>query len=648
VLTIKFESRIELWSSSGPIGVLRKAMGVHTPETTNGEYFVTFAYPRLIGDEEMYSALIDDNDVVFPQDIERGQRFRIKKTGEIRQGLKVYKVVEAHHIAMTLGQFFLDDYIDFAAAQPPENLLTLLGNDTPFTFVVEGIFTPQDVFDFGEKSKLELLRDMCNMYGAELSFDNYTITFTTRKGANNGASIRFRKNMKGIQKTVHSMERINRLYGYGKNGLTIEGLPGHATKYIDSSYLDPANPYMGRADFPEVDTQAKLLEEMQKYLAKYELPKVSYEVDFVELEKVDREFEVDRIRQSGDTVTIFDEELGYSFDARVDQRDPYPFEPKGGGATLANFREFKTEDYIFQATVASKKAIVYTSKNAVLKGVKYDDSLTLVDGFGMAVSDDFNRVRIRLGQVGPGDYGMAMYNKAGDKTIWQDATTGDARFKGLIQASAFEGGSITIGTAFNVDSAGHMIAVGADFSGTISASVITGGQINGTNISGADILGGRIRTATTGDRIELDPNGFVFYDSSNARRVTLGTNPVANISGHTYYNSSGVSQGLIYANPNELDVIGNNDLRLGTNSGGTTFLQGPVAFTSGSSVTGLNLGINQISGLQSQLTSLQSQIDSLLFSYNNHNHTVTTAHHNHGNTANAPNTGGGTFTTSTP
>jgi phage minor structural protein len=640
--------------------VLRKAMGVHTPETTNGEYFVTFAYPRLIGDEEMYSALIDDNDIVFPQEIERGQRFRIKKTEEIRQGLKVYKVVEAHHIAMTLGQFFLDDYIDFAAAQPPENLLTLLGNDTPFTFVVEGIFTPQDVFDFGEKSKLELLRDLCNMYGAELSFDNYTITFTTRKGANNGASIRFRKNMKGIQKTVHSMERINRLYGYGKNGLTIEGLPGHATKYIDSSCLDPANPYMGRADFPEVETQAKLLEEMQKYLAKHELPKVSYEVDFVELEKVDPEFEVDRIRQSGDTVTVYDEELGYSFDARVDQRDPYPFEPKGGGATLANFREFKTEDYIFQATVASKKAIVYTSKNAVLKGVKYDDSVTLVDGLGMKVTDDFDRVMVRLGQVGPGEYGMAMYNKVGDKTIWQDAATGNARFTGILTASSFEGGTIAIGSGnnifkadsngiylghaafasapFRVNMAGHMAAVGADFSGTISASVIDGGQINGTNISGAEILGGRIRTAITGDRIELDLNGFVFYDGSNARRVTLGTNPVANISGHTYYNSSGVSQGLIYANSNELDVIGNNNLRLGTNSG-ITYLQGAVNFINGASVSGLS--ISSISGLQAELDTLRNL-------FNNHTHSVTTAHHNHGNSANQPNTGGGTFTTSTP
>lgn len=166
----------------------------------------------------------------------------------------------------------------------------------------------------------------------------------------------------------------------------------------------------------------------------------------------------------------------------------------------------------------------------MLKGVKYDDSLTLVDGLGMKVTDDLARERLRIGQTGPGEYGLAMFNKTGDKTIWQDATTGDARFRGILTASSFEGGTITIGSGnnvfkadsngiylgnasfaaapFRVNMAGHMVASGAEFSGTISASIISGGQINGTTISGTNINGGTItgaliRTAETGQRIEL-------------------------------------------------------------------------------------------------------------------------------------------------
>lgn len=210
---------------------------------------------------------------------------------------------------------------------------------------------------------------------------------------------------------------------------------------------------------------------------------------------------------------------------------------------------------------------------------------------------------------------------------------------------AIVGSSINVGNGvFTVSQYGHMVAESGEFRGNIRASTIDGGTINGTNITGADILGSRIRTASYGERIELDPDGFVFYDGYNARRVTLGTNPSANISGHTYYNSSSQSQGLIYANPTELMVIGNNGLRIGA-SFGTTTLQGAVHFNNGSSVTGLLLSIGQISGLVTQLDSLQSQIDSLRSRFNTHTHTVYLPSHNHGNPQNQ-NWGDRTFTTS--
>src|SRR5690606_4161741 len=120
-----------------------------------------------------------------------------------------------------------DDYIDFAAAQSLEDMLALLSVDTPFTFVVEGSFNQQDIFEFGEKSKLALLHELCELYEAELSFNNYTITVTKRAGGNYGAELRYRRNLKHIQRTIHNTERVTRLYGYGKNGLTIEGYGGH-------------------------------------------------------------------------------------------------------------------------------------------------------------------------------------------------------------------------------------------------------------------------------------------------------------------------------------------------------------------------------------------------------------------------------------
>lgn len=231
----------------------------------------------------------------------------------------------------------------------------------------------------------------------------------------------------------------------------------------------------------------------------------------------------------------------------------------------------------------------------------------------------------------------------------------DGVFSGNLQAAGgtFSGNLSAAGGTFtgtlqgvNGTFSGSLQAASGTFEGTLKSGRVEGGQIIGSYIEGADILGARIRTAASGDRIELLPSGFTFYDNGNARRVTLGTNAAANISGHTYYNASGQSQGLIYANPNELAVIGNNGLLIGTTSG-TTTLQGNIRFTGGS-ISGLSLSTDQVVGLQSQLQSLQNQIDTLRGQYNNHRHSVTTANHNHGNSANQPNTGGGTFTTSTP
>lgn len=456
---------LQLFKDNRRVAFLKNATDVRVREAVNGDFYVQFIYPRREDDLERYNMLTEQLDIVFPQEVENGQQFRIRKVDEVRQGRKIYKIVEAHHIAFTLGNYFLDDYIDFAAAKTLVEMLTLLGAGTPFTFVVEGSFPAQDIFDFGEDTKINLLQQLRLLYNAELSFNNYEITLTTRKGGNYGARIIHRHNMVGVKRKCHDMERITRLYGYGKNGLTIEGYGGHTVKFIDSPFFDPINPFMGKVEFPEIESQARLLEEMQKHLAKYELPSVSYDADFIQMEKVDREYLDERIREAGDTVTCYDEVLGYSFDARANEFERYPFERKRGRAVLANFREFKTADYIFQATVGSKRAIEYTSKNAVIKGQKYDDSITLVDGMGMLVSDDQGRPMVRLGQTGPGEYGQTMYNKAGAKTIWQDAATGDARFSGKLIAATVEGG------------------------------VIAGAVVNGGRINGAEMIGSYIATS---------------------------------------------------------------------------------------------------------------------------------------------------------
>jgi len=214
---------------------------------------------------------------------------------------------------------------------------------------------------------------------------------------------------------------------------------------------------------------------------------------------------------------------------------------------------------------------------------------------------------------------------------------------------AIVGSSINVGNGmFTVTSGGIMSAVGANFSGSITASTVTG-----TNINGGTITGALIRTAATGRRVEQDASGFRTYDSNNRNRIRINTDSDDGIAAISLYGSGGAFAGEInsYQNSGQLTIF-SNDLWLGSNNtgnpirlqGATTF--GGAAYLRSGAVYGLN--ITDVSGLQTMLNSLQTKIDSLQAAYNNHRHSVTTAHHNHGNNANNPNTGGGTFTTSTP
>lgn len=484
---------LELWNSTQRIGFLPLVSdSLRIREVINGEYFAFFDYPKVQTDSERYDDIVVGNEIRFPSDVENGQRFFIQSVDEVQRDQKVFKSVEAIHVGLTLARYFHDGFVDFSAAQAPEDMLTLLAVDTPFTFVVEGAFIPQDIFDWGEDSKLALLHRLRELYNAELSFDNYTITFTTRKGVNNGKQIRRRKNMKGIQCTTRDDSRITRLYGYGKNGLTIEGYAGHTEKYIDSIHFDSDRPFIAKKEWSDIDDQGRLLAEMQKYLASNELPKVSYEVETVRLGPIDL----------GDTVTVIDEVLGYNFDARLREYERYPYNPAiRPRLVIGNFRPLNTTDYIVQATVGSKKAIQYTSRNAVLKGVKYDDSLTLVDGLGMKVTDAANNERVRIGQVGPGIYGM-----------W--VASGAIQLAGGLPDSQ-------IASASGWNGKTTLLTSGGIYTGTVQANQINAASLSAISanlgtVTAGSIYGAYIATSASYPKIEFSSSGNLLTAYYNA------------------------------------------------------------------------------------------------------------------------------------
>lgn len=198
-------------------------------------------------------------------------------------------------------------------------------------------------------------------------------------------------------------------------------------------------------------------------------------------------------------------------------------------------------------------------KTAIKEGKKYyGATITRTEGLIIEREDHLSKAVFNSDELS--------FYADGNRALWFDLPSRKFKFEGTLEATD----GVFSGTLQGAD---------GTFSGTVQAGRIEGGEIIGSYIEGADILGSSIRTATNGERIELDPFGFRFYDDFGARRVELGTNPQANIAGHTYYDSSSQSQGLVYAIPGELHVIGNDNLRLGA-SFGVTYIQGDVLYPS--------------------------------------------------------------------
>ncbi|AYB47120.1 prophage endopeptidase tail family protein [Paenibacillus lautus] len=289
----------------------------------------------------------------------------------------------------------------------------------------------------------------------------------------------------------------------------------------------------------------------------------AYEIDVVELNTLP-EFEGLEYFELGDTVDIIDEELGINEQQRIIE---YSYSPKrriNSKVTIANYIEgIQDTIYRIQTTTVGKDKWMYGVKIGPDEGI-------VIERYDKMARSIFNADEFRMQKGnGSGSYTDSLYF---------DPINQEYEFTGVVRAGKFIGGEIQIGDNFSVDPNGLMEAVDGKFSGTISASTINGGDIYGSYIEGASILGSSILTASSGERIELDPFGFRFYDDFGARRVELGTNPQANISGHTYYNESSQSQGLIYAIDSQLHVIGTNELFLRALNGRTIF-QGTVDFS---------------------------------------------------------------------
>ncbi len=132
--------------------------------------------------------------------------------------------------------------------------------------------------------------------------------------------LRYKKNMKGIKRTVDAKNVMTRIYplGYGEgvNQLTIKDVNG-GVPYTDAPGF--IRELYGGLDYIWVDRRFEdaqsLYDSARMMLMRNCVPKVTYEIDAIDYELIDP-YKIEKY-ETGKLVRLYDEELGISVDLRV-------------------------------------------------------------------------------------------------------------------------------------------------------------------------------------------------------------------------------------------------------------------------------------------------------------------------------------------
>lgn len=304
------------------IGRLSDAISCVVTEERNGQFELEMEYAI----EGKYVEDLGYNKIILAKPSQENtlQAFRIYKIEKSVTGGTI--TVNAQHISYQLANIPLKPF----GASSLNDALTKLVSESmepnPFTFTSDktsttacGSATPimcRSMLGGHEGSLLDV-------YGGEWKFDNYTCSLLSSRGADNGVTIRYGKNLVSLQQEENIANTITGVVPYWK-----------ATDSDDCVYANPvyssnANNYPYKRtvivdfsdQFEAKPMPAQLTVIAQQYIEKNNIghPSISLDVDFINLADTEEYKGIAPLENVllCDTVTVIFEKLGISEKAKV-------------------------------------------------------------------------------------------------------------------------------------------------------------------------------------------------------------------------------------------------------------------------------------------------------------------------------------------
>lgn len=298
-----FKSTDKDFTSNGDIVILPTKAKVAKED--NGDYYLTLEASTK------YADYLTSGRIVVADTPQGAQAFRISDV--TKNGTRVS--LKAWHVFYDSKNYLISDsyVVDMTANAALDHLNE--ATEPRSEFVTTSDVQSIDSFRCVRKSLYEAIQTVIERWGGHLVRDNFSIELRQSIGADNGVTVRYRKNLKELTCEEDWSSVVTKLLPVGADGILLNDQDASASIYVESEQKWPI-PYTKTVSFSQSSIKKEdygndeaayrkalvddLRRQAQDYANKNCMPRVNYTL------KADME----RVTDIGDTVEVIDERLG--------------------------------------------------------------------------------------------------------------------------------------------------------------------------------------------------------------------------------------------------------------------------------------------------------------------------------------------------
>ena len=364
------------------IGVLSGASGAAVTHQINGDYTLSFKYPK----GGRYAAAVTENRIIECE----GQLFRIVRPSRSQDALLNvscthvfnYDAARTHipNIASTdTGDFIgvsaydvLKEAVRIANKYLHTKVFSLFDNEELEALGLTAIDVKID-FDSLDKTNLyDVILKIIECAGkGELYVDNYRFAIVERIGRDTDMTLSTSLNMSGISIEKDISEMITRLFVYGKDDVTIAAASGNTDgkPYIDSDTNKRYGIFCGYKDYPDYTDPNKLWERAlwefdEANQNRIDVPSVNISGSMLDLARIGKSC----VRLNlGDGVRVLDN--GDNIYERVLSITRYPYEAEVDSVSIGRMKK-DMFFYLNQIGLLAKRYKNTSTYNGKIQGTK--------------------------------------------------------------------------------------------------------------------------------------------------------------------------------------------------------------------------------------------------------------------------------------